>query len=88
MEGRVFIEMEKVSWVSREVGEHLKFSLGHVQLELFVKHPEYQVGSRLCVGATGRVWDGDTELGVISRELVGNGGDLTLGEMKKALDLD
>lgn len=46
-----------------------------MKLELFGKHPEYQVGSRMCVGGTGRVWDGDTGLGVISTALVGNGGD-------------
>lgn len=41
--------------VSRGVGEHLEFSSGHVKLELFVKHPKYQVGDRMYVEGTGRV---------------------------------
>lgn len=52
------------------------FSSGHVKFELFVKHPPYQVHSRMSVeGIEREGLGGDVNLGVINIELVANGCD-------------
>lgn len=49
------------------------FSSGHVKFELFVKHPPYQVHSRMSVeGIEREGLGGDVNLGVINIELVAN----------------